>query len=151
MSSSSFLLCDECDSGLYADTLVCDMCLDDVCQKDKCGNASGYTCKGCVTTWCDGCLDEVVHCEFCDCCAVCDPAIYPCEGCEEDTNVLVESIPFIACTKCRLERKWTMRTNDWSGEIVVCCPSHPHGSAIVHEPLSENAFPPMKLHEALIV
>lgn len=143
--------CVDCRLGEYADTLQCELCWEDVCKKEKCSNASGYTCEECHTTWCDDCLEEVVCCQFCECCAVCDPAIFPCNGCEDDMEVMEDSIPFYACTKCRLEMCWTMSVKANTGEVIVCCPVHPQGSPFVHDPIAETEFQPLKLPDALMV
>ena len=144
-------LCKDCEYEDYADTLQCELCWEDICQKEKCSNSSGYTCKGCETTWCDDCLEEVLHCDFCEKCTKCDPNIYACDGCEDDVSIMEGSLPFVSCTQCRLDMGWTMSTKFRNGDIIVCCPKHPHGSPFVHDPLPESAFPPLKLHKALMV
>lgn len=150
MSSSS--KCSDCEAGEHADTLQCEICWEDVCQKDKCANASGFTCKGCENTYCDACLDEVLFCQFCECCSKCDANVFPCDGCQDDERVMMNSEPYYACTKCRLDMHWNMTTNYRTGEVMVCCPDHPKGSHLTHDPIPESMFEPMTgLHELLMV
>jgi len=145
-------LCGECVYGMYADTLVCDKCSDDVCFNEKCENVAGFTCNECETTWCDSCLPEVVCCDFCEKCENCDPVIYPCAGCEEDYEEdYEEPVPYTACTTCRLNMGWIMRTEYRTAEVIVCCPYHPQGSVCMYDPINEDTWTPLNVHETLMV
>jgi hypothetical protein len=114
--------CRDCRGGDYSDTLQCEQCYRDICNKDACINIHGFSCIRCQAAWCDACLEDASFCDFCDTCIKCESSLTPCTGCEGDPKVLEKSLPYMACTSCRVNRGWVMYYEDDS--YLFKCPFH---------------------------